>query len=211
MSEGPNDPEGGCVLARAALAPVAAVPAVGIGILICSRTEIFRRAGGLVARFLVLCVGLCLSLSGAQIHGSPAVIVKLTPVAVRILLVNVAVSASIDVIVIGILGHEAAVAIGAGETGTSTSFGGSEGPCLAIGVGVCCASAQLLPLFTTVYPGPKGPGLYARTGNLQRGPVSIRDQTWISAASTNGRYRTPEVVSKLGIPAANSRVRGAGP
>ena len=198
-------------MAGAALVSAAAVRAVGTGILTRSRAEIVRRASGLVARFLVLCVGLCLSLSCGWIYGSPTAVVPLTPVAGRILLVNVAVSTRIDVVVIGILGDEAAVAIGAGETGTSTSFGGSEGPCLAIGVGVCCASAQLLPLFTTVYPGPKGPGLYARTGNLQRGPVSIRDQTWISAASTNGRYRTPEVVSKLGIPAANSRVRGAGP
>jgi len=108
-------------LARAALAPAAAVRAVGIGILICSRTKIVRGAGGLVARFLVLCVGLCLSLSGGWIYGSPTAIVPLTPVAVRILLVDVAVSASIDVIVIGILGDEAAVAIGVGEAGASAS------------------------------------------------------------------------------------------
>src|SRR5215469_1309835 len=175
---------GGSDLASAALVSATAVRAIGTGVLTWSRAEIVRRTSGLVARFLILCLGLCLSLSCGWIHGSPTAVVPLTPVAVRILLVNVAVSTSINVVVIGILGDEAAVAIGTGETGTSTSFGGLEGSCGAIGIGVVLRLGPVVTvvdnriapravLIVALRSGPRssGPGIVA--GSVRAAAVGV--------------------------------------
>src|SRR5712691_6740995 len=45
--------------------------------------------------------------------------------------------------------------------------------------------------------------------DAQRCPVRICDQIWIPPADTNGGYGTPEVVGKLGIPAADCGIRRA--
>src|SRR6266478_5732067 len=45
----------------------------------------------------------------------------------------------------------------------------------------------------------------------QRCPVRICDQIRIPPAGRNGGYWTPEVVGKLGVPAADRGIRDAGP
>src|SRR5262249_62385305 len=109
----------------------------------------------------------------------------------------VAISASIDVVIIGIRGDEAAVAIGAGEARTSTSPGGLEGPCSAIGIGVVLrfgpvatvvddSTAPRAVLIVTLGSGPRStrPGVIA--GSVRAAAIGVLRSVGVAIHACGG-------------------------